>query len=78
MMVPNHWILGNILLEILYRALNANTRVVADTITAGKFLSLYWVLATKILDQIFNTNRGWKTQEEERESNTYVIRASSV
>lgn len=72
MLVPNHKILGRNLLEIFYRALKAKTKIVADTITDGAFMTIRWELAVEILDQISNTNR-----EAKRGAGTYAIGASS-
>lgn len=37
-MVPNHRLLGMILLEIFYRALAINSRAMAYTISGGSFI----------------------------------------
>ena len=69
---------GRNLLEIFYRALNVNTKAVADTITGGAFMSLRWDQASEILDRVTKTNRGWHTREEDTPAGTYAIGASAA
>ena len=67
---------GRNLLEIFYRELNANTKVVLDTITGKAFMILRWEQASDILDCITKTNRGWHTREADRPAETYSIGVS--
>lgn len=58
MIVPNHKILGSILLKSFYCALNTSSRGMENTITRGPFMILYLKETTDILDFITLTNQG--------------------
>lgn len=40
-------------------------------------MCLHWEIALEVLDQISLTNQGWHTQEAERRTGIYAIRASN-
>lgn len=69
---------GKNLLEIFYKAFNANTKVVSDTIIGWTLMSLHWEHASEILDSITKTNLEWHTWEEDRLVGTYAIKSSTI
>lgn len=48
--MPNHRIIGKNLIEIFFRALNANINVIEETITGEAFMGLRWEYVSKIFD----------------------------
>lgn len=71
--MPNHRILERNLLKRFYKALNANTKAISDTIFGGDFMSLHWELAIKILVHVSKTNWGMSTYKVVRGANSYAI-----
>lgn len=70
---PNHRTTSRNLLGIIYRALNANTDVIVDTITSEACKSPCWDHASKIIDQNTKFNQRCHTREMNNLVDTYAI-----
>lgn len=70
--MQNHRIPDYSLLEIFYRALDANAKTMADTITGGAFMKNSFEEATETLKRVTKTNRAWHTRETKASRGTYA------
>jgi len=64
-MVPDHKIVDDSLVEIFYRALDENSKAVADTIMGGVFIDQPFQYIAQRMERVVKTNRAWGQNERD-------------